>query len=116
MDEFVDYLYEAFSGRKLEGIDAVASCLIFTERKSRLAARFMTPDSFFPIGLKIYRDIEELYIEGLAESKNIQLFTEEVIPEQTLKRIQSLSFFYEEFYKTVREMDFSTRSYRYRRS
>lgn len=44
----------------------------------------------------------------------MQPITEEVIPAETLKRIQSLSFFYDEFYKNVEEHNFSTRSYRYR--
>jgi hypothetical protein len=76
----------------------------------------MTPDSFFPIGLKIYRDLEELYIEGIGphQVKEIESYSEAVIPEQTLKRLQSLSFFYEEFYKLVGDRGFSTRSLRYR--
>lgn len=119
IDEFVDYLYEKnSSGRKLEGIDAV-SLLYDIHRKALKplgGGSFMTPDSFFPIGLKIYRDLEELYIEGIDYHlvKAIEPYAEEAIPEQTLQRLQSLSFFYEAFYKTVRERGFSTRSVRYR--
>jgi CRISPR/Cas system-associated exonuclease Cas4 (RecB family) len=120
MDEFVDSVYEGIeSGRKLEIIDAV-SILYDIHRKAKNPLGkdgFMTTDSFFQIGLKIYRDIEELCIEGISthQVKDIQPFTEEVIPEQTLARLQSLSFFYEEFYKTVEKQGFSTRSLRYRR-
>jgi ATP-dependent helicase/nuclease subunit B len=119
IDEFVDHLCEKIiRGRKLESIDAVTLLYnIHCKDLQPLGGRsFMTPDSFFPIGLKIYRDIEELYIEGVDYHlvREIQPYTEEVIPEQTLKRLQSLSFFYEEFYKTVKEMGFSTRSLRYR--
>ncbi len=119
IDEFVDHLYEKnYAGRKLEGIDAVA-LLYEIHRKAPDplgGGSFMTPDSFFPIGLKIYRDIEELYIEAIDYHlvKAIEPYAEEGIPEQTLKRLQSLSFFYEWFYKTVRERGFSTRSLRYR--
>jgi hypothetical protein len=119
MDEFVDHLYEKNSPeRKLEGIDAV-SLLYDIHRKAINplgGGSFMTPDSFFPLGLKIYRDIEELYIEGIEHHlvKAIEPYAEEAIPEQTVKRLQSLSFFYEEFYEKVRERGFSTRSLRYR--
>lgn len=119
MDEFVDHLYEEkLSGRKLESLDAV-SLLYHLHRKAPAplgGGSFMTPDSFFPIGLKIYRDIEELYIEGIDHHlvKSIESYTKEGIPEQTLKRLQSLAFFYEEFYKIVSEEGFSTRSLRYR--
>ena len=119
IDEFVDHLYgKNSSGRKLEGIDAV-SLLYDIHRKALKplgGGGFMTPDSFFPIGLKIYRDIEELYIEGIDYHlvKAIEPYAEEAIPEKTLRILQSLSFFYEGFYKTVRELGFSTRSLRYR--
>ena len=119
MDEFIDSVYEGIrQDRKLETIDSVSILFdIHGKAKDRLGGEsFVTPDSFFPIGLKIYRDIEELYIEGVTpyKVKEIQPFTEEVIPAGTLNRIQSLSFFYDEFYRTTEEHNFSTRSYRYR--
>jgi len=118
MDEFIDHLCEhKLPGRKLEGLDAVALLYDIHRRASNPLGKgsFMTPDSFFPIGLKIYRDLEELCIEGIDHRrvKEIELYTEEVIPEQTFKRLQSLSFFYEEFHKIVGDMGFSTRSLRY---
>jgi hypothetical protein len=119
IDEFVDHLCEKdLPTRKLENIDAV-SVLYEIHRKAPhpLGGRsFMTPDSFFPIGLKIYRDIEELYIEGINHHlvKAVEPYAQEAIPEQAITRLQSLSFFYEEFYRVVRERGFSTRSLRYR--
>ncbi len=118
MDEFIDHLCEhKLPGRKLEGLDAVALLYDIHRRASNPLGKgsFMTPDSFFPIGLKIYRDLEELCIEGIDHRrvKEIELYAEEVIPEQTFKRLQSLSFFYEEFHKIVGDMEFSTRSLRY---
>jgi len=119
MDEFVDSLPMAGDpGRKLETIDAVSILYrIHVQAGDRLGGEgFMTPDSFLPIGLKLYRDIEELCIEGVPTGKvrDIQPFTDEAIPEQTVRRLQSLAYFYEEFYKTVKEERFSTRSLRYR--
>lgn len=118
MDEFVDYVYEAAGTKmKLETIDAVAILYdIHRDAPSPLGGNsFLTPDSFFPIGIKIYRDIEELCIEGIKPSltKEIEAFTKETVPERTFKRLQSLSFFYEEFYKRIEYLGFSTRSVRY---
>ena len=119
MDEFVNHLTEKnLPGRMLESIDAV-SLLYDIHRKTPYPLggnSFMTPDSFFPIGLKIYRDLEELTIEGIDAPlvKAIEPYAEETIPEQSVQRLQSLSFFYKEFYNIVRERGFSTRSLRYR--
>jgi len=124
MDEFVDDLYVRISGspggRRLEAIDAVAVLYdIHKKTINPLGGRnFMTPDGFFPLGLKIYRDLEELYIEGipLNRVKEIQPYADETIPEQTLNRLQSLASFYEEFYRKIEEERFSTRSWRYCRA
>lgn len=120
MDEFIDFLYEGMlpeRGRKLETIDAVALLYdIHLKAKKQLGGKsFMTADSFFTIGLKIYRDIEELLIEEINPHlvRDIEPLTQEAIPEQTLQRLQSLSFFYEEFYRTIESMSFSTRALRY---
>jgi len=119
MDEFVDSAYEGMqSKRKLETIDAVAILHEINKKAFRPIGgdTFLPLDSFFPIGLKIYRDIEELSIEGIKPVmvKQIEPFTGEAIPEHTLKRLQSLSFLYEEFYKLIEERVRSTRSVRYR--
>ncbi len=118
MDEFVDSLFEGpGSGRKIESIDAVA-LLYNIHRKAAMplgGSGFMTPDSFFHLGLKIYRDIEELTIEGIRPSmvKGIDSFIAEGVPEQTIERLQSLSHFYEQFYKDIAALRLSTRSVRY---
>ena len=118
IDEFIDSVYEcSLYRRKLETIDAVSILYDIHKKAENPLGKdgFITPDSFFPIGLKIYRDIEELYIEGTKphQVREIQPFTDEVIPEHTLMRLQSLSFFYEEFYKTAEKQELSTRSMRY---
>jgi ATP-dependent helicase/nuclease subunit B len=119
MDEFVDHLYESMQTRKkIETIDAVV--ILYEIHKKALrplgGEAFLSPDKFFSIGLKIYRDLEELTIEDVqpARVKQIEPLTGEVIPEQTLARLQSLSFFYENFYKAIKEKGLSTRSKRYR--
>lgn len=119
IDEFVHFMCDQQgTGKQLETIDAVA--ILYDIHRSSPnpigKTHFMTPDSFFPIGLKIFRDIEELYIENIPINlvKMIHTYSEETIPHQTVSRLQSLSYFYETFYATILDMGLSTRSLRYR--
>lgn len=119
IDDFVDYVFERTQlKKKLETIDAIAILYEIHKHAETILGddRFITPDSFLPIGLKIYRDLEELFIEGINTHlvKSIQPYIDETIPENTIKRLQSLSYFYEEFYKKVEQHNFSTRAVRYR--
>ncbi|MBF0343455.1 MAG: PD-(D/E)XK nuclease family protein [Nitrospirae bacterium] len=127
IDAFVDFIYEDGLGMfspALETIDAVAilyKCHIrntLTTRKdgdTKGWEGFVTPDSFFGVGLSIYRDIEELCIEkkGIAMTSEIEESFQQWCPLHSMQNIQKLSFFYEEFYKTITESRYSTRSLRY---
>lgn len=120
IDEFIDHLSEdILCGRRIETIDAVSILYdIHRTVKDPLGGSgFMTPDTFFPLGLKIYRDIEELYIENINVRgvKDVRHYSQEAVPEQSAVMLQSLAFFYEEFYRHVEREGFSTRSLRYRR-
>ncbi|TAN43360.1 MAG: PD-(D/E)XK nuclease family protein [Nitrospirae bacterium] len=119
MDELADRIYEeAAQARKLETIDAVA-ILYDLHRKAPDPVGgdgFMSPDRFFPLGLKIYRDIEELTIEEVNPHfvQEVEPLIEEGLPEQSRRRLQSLAFFYREFYKEIAARGLSTRALRYR--
>ena len=121
MDEFVNWVYEKKEGvpqKRLEAIDAVA-ILYDLQRKAPKTLggeNFISPDAFFPIGLKVYSDIEELYIEGVspAKLKEVESLTREGIPPISRERLRDLSFFYEEFYRSAFASGYSTRSLRYR--
>ncbi|KJU83927.1 hypothetical protein MBAV_003879, partial [Candidatus Magnetobacterium bavaricum] len=65
---------------------------------------FATPDSFFGIGMSIYRDIEELCIEkkGVEITSRVEEIFRDMCPLHSMQNIQKLSFFYEEFYKTAK--------------
>lgn len=119
IDEFVNSLLDQQSiVRPLETIDAIA--LLYDIQKnseSRMGGSgFITPDTFFPLGMKIYRDIEELMIEGIPSDRlrNVDAYIEEGIPKYTDERLRSLSSFYESFYRNVNSLGYSTRSTRYR--
>lgn len=118
IDEFIDYIYEMeHKDTKLDTIDAIA---ILYDLHKKSHKRFGTDDflqleSFFPLGLKIYNDIEELYIEGISvsQAKNIDHFIQD-ISAKALENMETLSYFYGEFYKAIGNFGYSTRSSRYR--
>jgi ATP-dependent helicase/nuclease subunit B len=123
MDELVDELFElgaagTVPAARLEPIDAVA---ILYEIQTSAAARplggsaFMTLDTFFPIGMKIFGDLEELAIEGVTARKvaEVQPLVDEEVPGRSRERLHSMAHFYEEFYTRVGARGFSTRSSRY---
>ena len=121
MDEFINYVYGevlGFRRRDLEAIDAAAILYdIHKNSPDPLGSKsFLEPDTFFPIGLRIYSDLEELYIEGVPPRtvREIDHMAGESIPEPTARRLQSLSYFYETFYQKMDEARYSTRSFRYR--
>ncbi len=120
MDEFIDYVYEKAPGninKKMETLDAVAMLYrIHTQSTIPLGGdSFLSPDFFFPLGFKLYHDLEELYIEGANPRavKAIDNLAEENIPRQSLEKLQALSHFYKEFYQQVEKNNCSTRSSRY---
>ena len=119
MDEFVAYVMEAVHPmRNVETVDAIA--ILYEIHRSAPeplgGESFLTLDSFFSLGIKLFTDIEELYIEGVPPSmvKEIQPFTDEVIPRHALARLQSLHFFYKTFYEKISRLGMATRSMRYR--
>jgi ATP-dependent helicase/nuclease subunit B len=121
MDGFIDHVHDEslrLGGRKLEAIDAISILYsIHAASPEHLGRKsFLTPDTFFPVGMKLYSDLEELYIERVPSKKvkEIDSIAGENIPEPTARRLQSLSYFYETFYKRIEEGHFSTRSSRYR--
>src|SRR4030043_1741314 len=121
IDEFIEHVHDeslGLGGRKLEAIDAISILYtIHAASPDHLGRKsFLAPDTFFPVGMKLYNDLEELYIEGVPSEKvrEIDSIAGENIPEPTAKRLQSLSHFYKTFYKKIEEEYFSTRSLRYR--
>lgn len=118
MDEFIDSICDELNpGRRLEAIDAAAILYnIHKKSPTPLGGKgFITPDAFFSLGLKIYHDIEELYIEGVNHLmvREVQALITDGLPEGSRERLQSLSYFYEKFYPEVIALGLSSRSMRY---
>lgn len=118
IDAFIDFIYEKFGLLKnLETIDAVA--LLYEIHQSAPkhlgGTGFLTPDRFFPLGMKIYQDIEEMTIEGVSSQRleGMEAVLSDGIPKYTEERLQSLTYFYKAFYERATSLGFSTRSQRY---
>jgi ATP-dependent helicase/nuclease subunit B len=120
MDEFIDFAFARRCGESSRGIEAIDAVTLLYDLHRKApnpigGQRFMTPDMFFPLGLKLFRDIEELWIEGISVSrvKEVDSLLSEGMPDRSLEQLQTLSYFYEEFYKTIEASGYSTRSMRY---
>jgi hypothetical protein len=126
MDELVDSIFDAQEERqgrvlpKLELLDAVAILydIQIAAAQPLGGTGFMTLDSFFPLGTRIYNDLEELSIEGVSAHSvaDVQPLVEEEVPPRSRERLLALAHFYTEFYRVVEDKGFSTRSSRYRQA
>ena len=123
MDELVDGIFDERDARqgsvrpKAEPIDAVA--ILYDVQVAAVdplgGPAFMTLDSFFPLGLKIHGDLEELLIEKVkpADVAGVQPMVEEGVPARARERLLTLSYFYETFYAELADRSLSSRSSRY---
>ena len=123
MEEFVDHLCDKAGPaptRKLEAIDAIAFLFEIHNAMERPLGgdQFLSLEAFFPLGLRIYRDLEELLIEGVqsARLRTVEPLIETPLPPRTGGGLQSLSFFYDRFYQAITEAGYSSRSQRYVRA
>jgi hypothetical protein len=120
IDELIDELYAALHAEPhpdLESIDAVAVLYDIHRSLARSwgGKAFLTLDSFFSLGVKIFNDLEELRIEGVDARSvgEVQPLIGEKIPALSRERLQTLQVFYQEFYRRIEALGFSTRSSRY---
>jgi hypothetical protein len=122
LDEFIDFLYSRFLRRDeplLETVEAVS--LLSDLNQSSPGHSFsgqkkseLTFDEFFPIGHKIFQDLEELKMGQITPDKFLAVdeLAGEKLPEKTRARLQKMSYFYEHFYREVEHRSFSTRASR----
>jgi ATP-dependent helicase/nuclease subunit B len=119
IESFVDQVYGERLGRRDRAIDALDAVAILFEihqsAPSRLGQEhFLTADQFFPLGTKLFRDLEELAGAAVTKDGLLQadLWGETSVPEATRERLQSVSFFYEKFYERLEARGLSTRASR----
>ncbi len=114
-DDFIDHLYtEKCSGedKKIGRLEAVGILYqIHQQSPNPLGGEsFLQFDEFFPLGLKLYHDLEELKQARLKPEtlREADLLVQMNFPPETAARLQSLSFFYEYFYEKLKALGFST--------
>jgi CRISPR/Cas system-associated exonuclease Cas4 (RecB family) len=82
---------------------------VHSELKERLGGDyFASLDTFIPIGLKLFGELEELRLANLPEQK-----LKEVLSGLTYNRLFSLAEYYTKFYALTAEKGFTTRAVRY---
>lgn len=114
IDTFIEHLYTSTLGlnkRRLEVIDAVT---ILYETHQHIAeqigkGKYQTFESFFPLGIKLFGELEEIVLAHLPERR-----IREVLSSVKFEKFHSLSDYYEKFYPEVERRGYTTRSMTYR--
>ena len=114
IDNFIDFLFREklnISDRTMDSLDAAAILyeihLADTQRIG--GTNFTSLDSFLPLGLKIFGELEELWIANIPLSR-----VRGALSGITFSGVPSLLVFYEQFYSLAGEQGFATRSMKYR--
>jgi CRISPR/Cas system-associated exonuclease Cas4 (RecB family) len=119
MDDFIDWFYEKILGlnyKKAAVLDAVE--VLYRLNNSAKIAPFKgseTPESFIGLGIRLFRDFEELYIEQIPSTrvKEVDLYVDYNISRKTTDRITGISELYSAFYSKLKDLGLSTRAVRY---
>ncbi len=116
IDQFINVLCSKFSGypEQLIGeLDAVALLfdihLAMTEKERMGKKHFSTLDTFYPVGVKIISELEELMISGITPEQ----LSASVAPV-TLDAAHALASLYQPFYEKLKERGFTSRALNYR--
>ncbi|MBN2198944.1 MAG: hypothetical protein JW747_03760, partial [Candidatus Aminicenantes bacterium] len=115
LDGFVSRLYEdrlGLTGGLIDPLDAVSLLFdIHREMPTRLGCPgFLSPDAFFPLGLKLFNDLEDVGLAGAGPDKlrGVENLPGETVPRESLSRLQSLADFYERFYGRLERLGLSS--------
>ncbi|MCX6566143.1 MAG: PD-(D/E)XK nuclease family protein [Candidatus Aminicenantes bacterium] len=129
LDAFADHVYSerlGGRGRPIDVLDAVAILLaIQRSAPERLGRdRFLSADHFFPLGVKLYHDLEELTAAGITDERlrSVDLYIQDAVSgagpdlmtDHSRARLQNLSYFHERFLEALAESGFSTPALRLR--
>ena len=114
IDNFIDYLFREklnISERTLESLDAAAILYeIHLADTLRIGGNnFTSLDSFLPLGIKIFGELEELWIANIPLPR-----VREALSGITYSGVTSLLVFFEQFYSSAVNRGFATRSMKYR--
>ncbi|MCX7793305.1 MAG: PD-(D/E)XK nuclease family protein [Thermodesulfovibrionales bacterium] len=115
IDEFVNFIFNKTSdSREIHKIDALGILYGICLKKDFLQPQFRELDTFYNFGERVFRALEELYIENISVERIRSLETLIEIPQKSADHLRFLSEVYSEFYKELVKQKLSTRSLRYR--
>jgi len=114
IDHFIDHICAEKMNLKnatLETIDAVALLYeIHAAASNRVGGEhFASLDSFLPLGVKIFGELEELWIANIP-----QLKIHDALSGITFGELTSLMVLYDQFYALAQQRNFATRAMKYR--
>lgn len=114
INEFIQHLFELINVKNkivIETLDAVAILYeVHNNMKDGLGKEhFRTFDSFIPIGLKLFEELEELCL-GLISEKRMK----EELSTLTFNNLFSIPDYYQRFYKLLGEKNYATRALQYK--
>jgi ATP-dependent helicase/nuclease subunit B len=113
IDDFILSLYKQLfpdPKKDLESINAISLLhRVHTGLNERLGGEYFTEfDEFLPLGIKLFGELEELYLAHLPDRR-----IEEELGTLTHNRLFSLQSYYKQFYTLVEKSEYSTRAMRY---
>jgi ATP-dependent helicase/nuclease subunit B len=113
IDEFILALYRLLHPEPVKDLESIDALAILHQVHNALTERlggdyFTSLDSFIPIGLRLFGELEELILADLPEQR-----VREMLSSFTYGRLFSLAEYYARFYVAVAEKGFTTRAMRY---
>ncbi len=115
MDEFINFIFtKTFDYNEAQRGDVIAILYELSKNHRALHPEFRNLDNFYSFGSRLFRAMEELYIEDIPAQRLRAVETLIDIPQKSNIHLRFLSDIYEGFYKELIKRRSSTRALRYR--
>ncbi len=120
MDGFIDFLFEKIADtyRNIDPLNSVAiiyEILISSQDNNLVSSdRMRKFEYFYPFGLRLFKNFEELYIEKISHERLSIIDSLINIPSKSTETVRGFSSIYVRFYEMLKSRMLSTRSFRYR--
>ncbi len=114
IETFIEFLHDELLGvhrKKLELADALSLLFdVHGEVREKVGAEhFVSLDSFVPVGIQLFHELEEVALANLPFSK-----VREILATVEFPKFHALSHYYEQLYRKVEQNGFATRATIYR--
>lgn len=115
MDEFINFIFmKAYDYNDALKGDVIAILYELSKDHEALHPEFKALDNFYSFGIRLFKAIEELYIENISSGELRARETLIDIPQKSSIHLRFLSDIYERFYRELIKRKLSTRALRYR--